>query len=40
MTMAGRWSIDPSDIDNATVTANGIYGLPPSGPDLRNDNSD
>ncbi|MFC0504883.1 hypothetical protein [Micromonospora costi] len=30
MTMAGRWSIDPNTIDDAIVTATGIYGLPPS----------
>ncbi|MGW5667361.1 hypothetical protein [Micromonospora sp. NPDC003776] len=30
MAMAGRWSIDPSWIDDATVTATGVYGLPPS----------
>ncbi|MEU1362871.1 hypothetical protein ABZ356_23870 [Micromonospora zamorensis] len=33
LTMAGRWSIDPSAIDDATVTATGIYALPPSVPD-------
>ncbi|MTK01218.1 hypothetical protein [Micromonospora sp. CP22] len=31
MAMAGRWSIDPSAIDDATVTATGIHGLPPIG---------
>ncbi|GIJ34976.1 hypothetical protein [Micromonospora sediminimaris] len=30
MAMAGRWSTDPSAIDDATVTEGGIYGLPPS----------
>jgi hypothetical protein len=30
MAMAGRWSIDPRTIDDATVTATGLYGLPPS----------
>ncbi|MEU5910210.1 hypothetical protein [Micromonospora sp. NPDC047527] len=39
MAMAGRWSVDPSAIDDATVTATGIYGLPPSVVDAsRNDN--
>ncbi|GLW29433.1 hypothetical protein [Actinoplanes regularis] len=32
MAIAGRWSIDPTTIDGATVTALGIYGLPPSMP--------
>jgi hypothetical protein len=30
MAMAGRWSVDPTTIDNAAVTAAGIHGLPPS----------
>lgn len=30
LAMAGRWSVDPRTIDNAAVTATGIYGLPPS----------
>lgn len=32
MALAGRWSVDPTTIDNASVTAAGIYGLPPSIP--------
>ncbi|TWG19024.1 hypothetical protein FHU34_114399 [Micromonospora taraxaci] len=39
MAMAGRWSIDPSAIDDATVTATGIYGQASSVFDTsRNDN--
>ncbi len=39
MAMAGRWSIDPRTIDDDTVAATGIYGLPPSVSDTsRNDN--
>ncbi|MBQ0896207.1 hypothetical protein KBX37_24455 [Micromonospora sp. U56] len=39
MAMAGRWSIDPSAIDDDTVTAPGIYGLPPPVSNTsRNDN--
>ena len=30
MSMAGRWSVDPTTIDDAAVMAAGIYGLPPS----------
>ncbi|GIH09272.1 hypothetical protein Rhe02_73390 [Rhizocola hellebori] len=30
MAMAGRWSVDPTTIDDAAVTAAGIHGLPPS----------
>jgi hypothetical protein len=30
MAIAGRWSVDPNTIDEAAVTATGIYGLPPS----------
>lgn len=30
MVMAGRWSVNPSTIDDAAVTADGIHGLPPS----------
>lgn len=30
MAMAGRWSVDPSTIGDAAVTATGIHGLPPS----------
>ncbi|WP_433040825.1 hypothetical protein [Dactylosporangium sp. CS-033363] len=28
MAMAGRWSVDPNTIDDAAVTAPGIYGVP------------
>ncbi|MBO4210029.1 hypothetical protein [Micromonospora echinofusca] len=30
MAMAGRWSVDPTMIDDVAVTVTGIYGLPPS----------
>lgn len=30
MTLVSRWSIDPTTIDDATVTTTGVYGLPPS----------
>ncbi|WBC15499.1 hypothetical protein O7600_01295 [Micromonospora sp. WMMA1998] len=32
MAIAGRWSVDPSRIDDATVTGDGIFGRPPTGP--------
>ncbi|MEU4159151.1 hypothetical protein [Actinoplanes sp. NPDC026670] len=30
LTMAARWSLDPTTIDEATVPNPGLYGLPPS----------
>ncbi|MFC7482900.1 hypothetical protein ACFQX7_26965 [Luedemannella flava] len=30
MTMAGRWSVNPTTIDDDAVVAAGVYGLPPS----------
>ncbi|WP_199523611.1 hypothetical protein [Micromonospora craterilacus] len=30
MAMAGRWSIDPTTINDAAVATAGIHGLPPS----------
>ncbi|PGH45306.1 hypothetical protein COO58_13380 [Micromonospora sp. WMMA1996] len=32
MAIAGGWSVDPSRIDDATVTGDGIFGRPPTGP--------